>query len=173
MTAPYVPARVDFMSAGPDFWKRYHVFRRLRRQESRPDEPVRPDEMEEKWLKRESPFDFRYTYEYSKAGAVQGLVSGSTIKPGAPAYDSNKHLFQADLYVRPDARRQGVASALLPVLLERMDAHGCTVLGLWAEEPPGHAFLKWLGAEARFSGAENRLTMADVDWSMVDRWVAE
>jgi GNAT superfamily N-acetyltransferase len=173
MAAPHAPARVDFMSAGPDFWKRYHAFRRLRQQESRPDDPARPDEVEEKWLKRESPFNFRYTYIYSKGGVVQGQVSGSTIKPGTPDYDSNKHLFWADLYVRHDARRQGVASSFLPLLLELMDAHGCSVLGIGTEEPSGHAFLKWLGAEARFSGAENRLKIADVDWSMVDRWVAE
>jgi mycothiol synthase len=173
MATPHAPARVDFKSAGPDFWKRYHVFRRLRNQESRPDDPMRPDELEERWLKRESPFEFRYTYELAEDGVVQGLVSGSTNRPGTPEYDSSKHLFWADLYVRPDARRQGIGSSLLPVLMQLMDEHGCTVLGIGAEDASGHAFLKWAGAEARFSGAENRLKLADVDWTMVDRWVEE
>ncbi|MHB8613073.1 MAG: GNAT family N-acetyltransferase [Candidatus Dormibacteraceae bacterium] len=173
MAAAHAPARVDFMSAGPDFWTRYHVFRRLRQHESRPGDPVRPDETEERWLKRESPFDLRYTYEYAQDGELKGLVSGSTIRPGTPEYDTNKHLFWADLYVPPHARRQRIGSSLLPVLLELMDAHGCTTLGIGAEEASGHAFLKWVGAEARFSGAENRLNLAEVDWSMVDRWVDE
>jgi GNAT superfamily N-acetyltransferase len=173
MAAELVPARVDFQSAGADFWKRYHAYRRLRQQESRPDDPVRPDGMEEKWLKRESPFDIQYSYEYARDGVLVSWISASTIKPGTPEYDSNKHLFWADLYVRPDARRQGIASASLPLLLELMDAHGCTVLGIGTEEASGHAFLRWVGAEARFTGAENRLNLADVDWSMVDRWVGE
>ncbi len=173
MASPHAPARVDFTSAGPEFWKRYHAFRRVRHQELRPDDPLRPDGLEEGWVKRDSPFDFRYTYELVEDGVLTGLVSGSTIKPGTPEYDSNRHLFWADIYVRPDARRQGVGSSLLAVLLQLMDAHGCTVLGIGTEDPSGYAFLKWLGAEARFSGAENRLKLADVDWSMVDRWVAE
>jgi GNAT superfamily N-acetyltransferase len=173
MAAPHAPARVDFDSAGPEFWKRYHAFRRLKHQESRPEDALRPDDLDERWLKRASPFDFRYRYEVVEDGKMKGLVSGLTAKPGTPAYDSNKHLFWADLYVRPDARRQGIGASFLPVLQELMDAHGCTVLGLWTEEPSGHAFLKWLGAEARFSGAENRLKLADVDWSMVERWLVE
>jgi mycothiol synthase len=75
--------------------------------------------------------------------------------------------------VRPEARRRGIGSSWLPLLVELMDAHGCTVVGFGTEEPSGHAFLKWLGAEAKFSGAENRLKLADVDWKMVDRWIVE
>ena len=166
-------ARVDFQSAGPDFWKRYHAYRRVRQQESRPDDPVRPDDVEERWLKRESPFEIQHHYEIVEDGVLVSWLWGSTSKPGTPEYESNKHLFWADLFVRPDARRRGLGSSWLPLLVELMDAHGCTVLGLGTEDAPGHAFLRWLGAEAKLSGAENRLKLADVDWKMVDRWVAE
>ena len=173
MTKPHAPARVDFKSAEADFWKRYHAYRRVRRQESRPGDPLRPDELEERWLKRDSPFEIRYAYEQTANGVLLSLLSGSTMKPDTPEYESNKHLFGMDLYVRPEARRQGIGSPWFPLVIELMDAHACTTLGLWTEEPSGHAFLKWLGAEARFTGAENRLNLANVDWSMVDRWVAE
>jgi mycothiol synthase len=173
MGADRVPARVDFQSAGADFWKRYHAYRRLRQQESRPDDPLRPDELEERWLKRESPFDIEYHYEIAEDGVLLSWMGGSTSKPGTPGYDSNKHLFWADLYVRPDARRRGLGSSWLPLLVELMDAHGCTVLGIGTEEASGNAFLKWIGAEPKLSGAENRLKLADVDWKMVDRWVSE
>src|SRR4029077_11250444 len=106
-------------------------------------------------------------------GRLVGWLSGSTSKPGTPGHDSNKHLFWADLYVRPDARRRGIGTSFMPLLLELMDAHGCTVLGIGTEESSGHAFLEWLGAEAKFSGAENRLKLAGVDWKMVDRWVSD
>ena len=173
MVAGGVPVRVDFNSAGPDFWKRYHDYRRARQAESRPDDPLRPDEIEESMLKRESPFDIEYRYEISAAGRLLSWFYGSTSKPGTPGHGSNKHLFWADLYVRPDHRRQGIASAWLPLLLELMDAQGCSVVGIGAEDAPGHAFLKWMGAEPKLTGAENRLKLADVDWKLVQRWITE
>jgi mycothiol synthase len=168
-----VAARIDFKSARADFWKRYHEYRRVRQEESRPDDPLRPDEIEEKRLKRDNPFEIEYHYEIARDGVLLSYLSGSTIRPGTPEYETNKHLFWGDLYVRPDHRRQGIGLSWLPVVVELMDAHGCTVVGFGTEDPSGHAFLKSLGAEAKFSGAENRLKLADVDWKMVDRWIAE
>ena len=167
------PARIDYKMAGPDFWERYHVYRRLRHKESRPDDPMRPDDVEEKRLKRDSPFDFEYHYEIAKDGDLLSWFSGTTLKPGTPEYESSGHLFWSDIYVRPDHRRQGIGSSWVSLILELMDAHGCTTVGFGTEEPPGHAFLKALGAEPKLVGAENRLKLADVDWKMVDRWIAE
>jgi len=47
------------------------------------------------------------------------------------------------------------------------------VVGMAAEEPSAHAFLKWVGADPKLTGAENRLKLADLDWKMVDRWISE
>jgi GNAT superfamily N-acetyltransferase len=171
--AAHEARRVEFKSAGADFWKRYHEYRRLRQKESRPDDPIRPDDLEETLMKRDSLFDIQYHYEIVEDGRLVSWMSGSTSKPGTPGHESNKHLFWADLYVRADARRRGLGSSWLPVLVEVMDAHGCTVVGMGAEEDAGHAFLWWLGAKARLVGAENRLKLADVDWKMVDDWVRE
>jgi GNAT superfamily N-acetyltransferase len=167
------PALIDFKTARADFWKRYHVYRRLRQEESRPGDPIRPDDIEERRLQRESPFDIEYHYEIAKDGVLLSWFSGSTIKPGTPEYESNKHLFWADVFVRPDHRRQGIGSSWVPLIVELVDAHGCTKVGFGTEEAPGHEFLKALGAEGKLSGAENRLKLADVDWKMVDRWIEE
>lgn len=166
-------SRVDFNSADADFWKRYHVYRRLRHQESRPDDPLRPDEIEELRLRRNSPFDIEYRYELVRDGVLLSWFSAGTPRPGAPAYEGNKHLFWADLYVRPDHRRQRIGASWVPLMLELMDRHGCTLAGIGTEEDSGHAFLKWLGARAKLVGAENRLKLADVDWSMAQRWIDE
>jgi GNAT superfamily N-acetyltransferase len=168
-----VPAKIDFKTARPDFWKRYHDYRRVRQAESRPDDPLRPDRIEESRLKRDSPFDIEYQYEMARDGVLLSWFSASTSKPGTPEYESSKHLFWADVYVRPDHRRRGIGSSWLPLIVELMDARGCTVAGFAAEETPGHGFLKWVGAEAKLNGAENRLKLADVDWKMVERWVDE
>jgi GNAT superfamily N-acetyltransferase len=167
------PVPVDFKTAGADFWKRYHDYRRLRQEESRPDDALRPDEIEEQRLKRDSPFDIEYRYEVAEDGVLVSWFSGSTARPGTPAYASNKHLFWADLFVRPDHRRRHIGSSWIPVLVELMDRHGCTLAGIGTEEESGHAFLKWLGAKAGLVGAENRLKLAEVDWSMARRWIDE
>jgi GNAT superfamily N-acetyltransferase len=167
------PVRVDFKSAGSDFWKRYHVYRRLRHEESRPGDPLRPDDIEELRLKKDNPFDIEYRYELVQDRDLVSLFSAGTPKPGAPAYEANRHLFSADLYVRPDHRRKRIGASWLPLMLETMDRHGCTLASIGTEEDSGHAFLKWLGAEARLTSAENRLKFADVDWKMVQRWIDE
>jgi mycothiol synthase len=167
------PAPVDFMSASPDFWKRYHEYRRARQKHERPDDPVRPDDLEELRLKRDNPFEFEYRYEISSDGIMVSMLSGQTVRPENPEYATNKHLFWVDCYVRRDGRRRGIGASWLPVILDLMDRHGCTTVGMGAEDEPGYAFLKWAGAAARFSGAENRLRIADVDWAMLERWVKE
>jgi len=169
----HLPARIDYKTAGPDFWKRYHVYRRLRQKEARPDDPIRPNYVEEKRLQHDSPFDFEYHYEIAKDGLLLSWFSGTTLKPGTPEYESSGHLFWADIYVRPDHRRQGIGSSWVPLIVELMDAHRNTKVGFNAEEAPGHAFLKSLGAEPKLVGAENRLKLANVDWKMVERWIED
>lgn len=167
------PVPVDLMTAGPDFWKRYHEYRRARQKDERPDDPVRPDDLEELRLKRANPFEFEYRYEVSRDGVMASMFGGKTVRPENPEYATNKHLFWVDCYVRRDERRRGIGASWLPVILELMDRHGCTIVGIGAEDQPGYAFLNWAGADAKFSGAENRLRIADVDWAMLERWVKQ
>jgi GNAT superfamily N-acetyltransferase len=173
MIGELAPVEVDFKSAGADFWERYHAYRRIRHEESRPDDPLRPDDVEEIRLKRESPFDIDYHYEIARDGVLLSWFWGSTAKPGTPGYESNKHLFWGDLFVHPDHRRQRIGASWLPLVLEIMERHGCTVAGFEAEEDSGHAFLKWAGAEAKLTGAENRLKIGDLDWTLMKQWVDE
>ena len=74
----HLPARIDYKTAGPEFWKRYHIYRRLRQKESRPDDPIRPNDVEEKRLRHDSPFDFEYHYEIAKDGLLLSWFSGTT-----------------------------------------------------------------------------------------------
>lgn len=173
MPTELTPVPVDFITAGPDFWKRYHEFRRVRQKDERPDDPARPDDLEEKRLIRANPFEFEYHYEMTRDGVVVSMLSGQTVRPENPEYATNKHLFWVHFYVRREERRRGIGASWLPVILELMDRHGCTVVGMGAEDEPGYAFLRWAGAEEKFSGAENRLKIADVDWTMLQRWVEE
>ena len=167
------PEAVDTKNASREFWSRYHAYRRLRHAEQRPDDPVKPDDLVEKDLKRDAPFDIRHRYELVRDGLLLSWFTASTARPGAPGYESNKHILWADASVRQDHRRRGIGRTWIPLALELMDQHGCTTLSMGTEEQSGHAFFKWMGAEARFTGAENRLALRSVDWAMLRRWAEE
>lgn len=167
------PQPVDFLTASADLWKRYHEYRGARKRHERPDDPLRPDDAEERRLRRANPQEFDYRYEISCDGAIVSMLGASTVRPENPEHATNKHLMWADAYVRPEHRRRRIGASWLPLILELMDRHGCTTLGMGTEDKAGHSFMKWIGAEAKYTGAENRLKVADVDWPMVERWVDE
>jgi mycothiol synthase len=170
MIGNLAPGAVDPKTAPQEFWSRYHAYRRLRHAETRPDDPVQPDHLVELDMKREDPFEIKYRYEIASDGLMLGWFTATTTKPGNPEYESNKHILWADGSVHPDYRRRGLGRTWITVAMELMDRHGCTTLSMGTEEESGHAFLRSMGAEGKFSGAENRLRVSEVDWAMMRRW---
>jgi GNAT superfamily N-acetyltransferase len=173
MVKDLVPVEVDTNSAPTDFWRRYHAFRRDRHLENRPDDPLLPDDIEESKLRQAHNFEILYRYEIARDGEMLSWFGCSTIKHGAPGYDKNRHLMGASWSVTPGLRRRGIGSHWLPIVLELMDRHGCTLLTVGSEEESGHAFLKSIGAQPKTTGRESRLQLAEVDWNQVDRWIAQ
>ena len=66
MIRQLVPTQVDPKTAGRDFWSRYHELRRRRHEELRPDDPLDPDDVVEKYMKTSNPFDLQHYYEISR-----------------------------------------------------------------------------------------------------------
>ena len=175
MVKDLVPVEVDPNSAGAEFWRRYHVFRRERHAATRPDDPILPDGVATAELKAMSAreFDIQVYFEISRDGEMISWFHGHTVRPGSPGYEKNRDFFEANWWVLPAHRRRGVGSRWLPVALAQLDRHGCRTLNVWTEEEDGHAFLTRLAGEPKFHFAENRLRVVEVDWAMVRRWVEE
>jgi GNAT superfamily N-acetyltransferase len=173
MTGNLSPAGVDARTAPREFWTRYHAYRRLRHAESRPGDPVKPDDLVEMEMKHQNPFEVQYRYEIARDGQMLSDFFAATAKPGSPGYESNKQFMWASASVHPDHRRRGIGRSWIPLTLDLMDRHGCTTLTLDSHEESGHRFLKWMGADAKSAGAENRLQLVDVDWAMLRRWVTD
>lgn len=173
MISELVPVRFDPMTADEDTWKRFHDLRRAEHAELRPDDPLRPDELVEASMKRPDPFEFHHHYEIVRGGAAISSFRAGAVRPENPEYATNKHLIWADVYVRPDDRRRGVASMWLRVAAKLMDEHGSSVLSMDTRTENGHAFLKWLGASPKLTDIESRLDLSSVDWPMVERWARE
>ena len=173
MVGEVVPAPVDAGAADRDFWQRYHAFRRARQKASRPDDPLRSDEDEEALLKRVDPYEFHERFEVSRDGTMLGWLEGTARTPESPEYATNKHLYDAEIFVLPEHRRRGLGTSFLGTVVQQMDRHGATTVSLWTEEESGHEFLKTIGAEPKMSWIESRLRLSDVDWPTLERWVAE
>jgi GNAT superfamily N-acetyltransferase len=166
---------VDFdpQRATPHEWSRYHTFRKIRHAEHEPEDPYPPDDVLEDLWRREDPFEEVRRRLFVKDGQVVAEMGINRTLPRSPEYESWKHIVWIRAAVLTAHRRQGIARAFLPGLLEIAEEVGATVLGAGTDEASGHAFLRWLGATSRFTGADNRLDLEAVDWSMVREWVAE
>src|SRR5256885_13278013 len=96
MVKHLVPAEVDLNSAGADFWRRYHAFRRARHAETRPDDPIEPDEVVARRMRMGRKFQTDVYHEVARDGVMIGWLHGHTVSPGAPGYETNRDFFQAD-----------------------------------------------------------------------------
>jgi GNAT superfamily N-acetyltransferase len=143
----------------------------LRHAESRPGDPVKPDQLVEIEMKHENPFETQYRFEVSRDGQMLSDFFAATARPGSPGYESNKMFMWVAASVHPDHRRRGIGRSWIPLTIELMQRHGCTTLTVATHEESGHQFLKWMGAVGKSAGAENRLQLAEVDWAMLRRWV--
>src|SRR5215467_447992 len=144
MDAELIPHEVDLASADPDFWRRYHVFRRIRHAENRPDDPLLPDYLEEKRLIASLKFEINACFEVVDKGEIVGWLRTAVTRPGAPGYEENRDFFWCFGSVVEPYRRRGIASSWLPIVVELMDRFGCRVVTFDSEEESGHAFMKWL-----------------------------
>jgi GNAT superfamily N-acetyltransferase len=173
MVTDLIPHEVDLNSAGADFWRRYHEFRRVRHAETRPDDPILPDDVERNRLLASLKYEINDCFEVVRDGEMVGWLRTAVTRPGAPGYEENRLFLWCYGSVLAPYRRQGIGRRWLLLVLDVMDRHGCTFVTLESEEDSGHAFLKWLGAPLKAQGAENRLRLGNVDWAMVRRWIEE
>jgi mycothiol synthase len=173
MVGGLTPVRFDPARADGEEWRRYHELRHLKHAEMHPDDPLEPDDVVEGRMKRPDAFDLRHWFVMSRGDVVVSTFGCENTAPGNPEYETNKHLMWGDVYVRPEERRRRIGASWLPWIVQLMEEQGCTVLGLGADREAAHAFLRWIGAEPKLSGIESRLNLAEMDRSLMERWVEE
>jgi mycothiol synthase len=167
------PVEIDPRSASREWWERFHAYRRHKQAETRPEDVLMPDAMAEARMQREDAFMFRRYFCMEDKERVWSGWTARAHKPGTPEYEGNKHLLYGDVYVLKAARRQGLGRRWVAVGLELMREYDCSVLTVNSEEEDGHSFLQWLGAQPRLRERENWLDLAEVDWGLVEEWVAQ
>ena len=91
---------------------------------------------------------------------------------GAEYTERNRTLAFFDAYVRPEVRRQGIATQLLAPVVEYAEREGRTLLGSGGvTDADGTKFLDALGAVRKITERKSRMVLADLNRDMVDDWV--
>src|SRR5438876_12428699 len=154
MANDLIPREIDLNSAGDDFWRRYHAFRRVRHDEVRPEDPFYPDDLERIRILSDQKFEINHAFEVVHDDEMVSWFRSAGTKPGAPGYDTNRYFLWCTFSVLAPYRRLGIARSHLPLLLELMDRDGCRTVTLESEEEAGHAFRQSLVADEKSAGTE-------------------
>src|SRR5439155_13889828 len=91
--------------ATPELWGGWHRIRRRWHEESWPEDPYRPDWLEESELTRPDPFTIHKRFVRVRDGDVVSALLLDATAPGSPEYSTNRHLVYASSYVLPEQRR--------------------------------------------------------------------
>lgn len=86
----------------------------------------------------------------------------------------NLHLAFSGISVAPTHRRQGLATSLLPPVLDAAQNEGRRLLGFGTGDavPAGEAFAEQLEAKRGMATHTNQLSVADLDAGLLERWQA-
>lgn len=86
--------------------------------------------------------------------------------------ETNRHIADVDVYVRPERRHQGIARDVLVPALEAAAVDGRTLLNLGGPDGSvASSFAAAMGAEKRSVERKSRMVLADVDRAMLEAWV--
>lgn len=127
--------------------------------------------LEEIW-RRHDPYQEKRRWIFTSGDEIAGELGISRTLPAAPDYESWKNFLWVDAGVLRDHRRRGIATRLMPLVVETGKELGANIISGSTDDPDGRAFARWIGAEPRFTGFDNRLDLTSVDWDLLRDWVA-
>jgi GNAT superfamily N-acetyltransferase len=158
-------------------WQLYHDYRRLRHEETNPEDPLAPDEIVEKSLQMqmENPEFAPTIYSINDTSLDKriGTFGFMVVRETSASYEGNKHLIQYNIGLLPEYRCKGIGTRALKMLYDFAVKNEKSVVITGSDEDDGKAFLKAIGAQIVLSGVENRLYYEDIDWKMIEEWANE
>jgi len=90
----------------------------------------------------------------------------------SPLYEDSRYTADISVDVDKEYRRKGVARDLLKVAAEKLLPLGRGNVQIIISMPSGREFFRAMGARIISERAVNRLYMKEVDWGLMDNWVA-
>jgi mycothiol synthase len=158
-------------------WSDYHVYRRIRSEETKPGEDMLSDNLVEKAMKSDNPIGVQYYYHiYKKDNESETLIGRlgfGKIKEDSPSYKGNEHLAQFDISILNDYQHKGIGSRILHKIMDLTKLHDKNILLTGTENDSGKGFLNKLRAPMSLAGAENRMDIEKLDWELMKLWVKD
>jgi len=102
-----------------------------------------------------------------------GYCTISHPKPESPDYAANKNRIYVEPVVLARYRRQGVGTQLLPLIVNHAQKVDATWIQWDTKFESGFRFSEKIGATEAGRQRTNRLTVDQLDWEMMQRWVDE
>ncbi|MCY3413022.1 MAG: GNAT family N-acetyltransferase [Candidatus Heimdallarchaeota archaeon] len=93
---------------------------------------------------------------------------------GSPAYEKNKHTGWGSIGVHKDYRLQGIGTQLMRAVIPKLIEQGRTIFMGGSNEPDGMNWVDHIGiGTIALVEYENRLYMNQVNWDLMEQWVAD
>ena len=160
-----------------DEWQLFHAFRKIKHEETDPDDPLTDDESVEKSLQMISKHPeadvILFVIVDNTNNNIIGRMMHLIFRDTSASYNENKHLMQFDLSLLANYRRKGIGTMAMKKIYDYATKQDKSVLISSTDEDDGKAFLKSLGAQTALSGVENRLKIEEIDWKMIEQWHKE
>lgn len=161
----------DLRAAPDEVLRDVWAFEQMLEAESEPGEPPRPFDSYLAAVRTIPDFiEIEALVVRDESGDVAGEAEGVVLRT-----PENPHLAQLAISVRPEERRRGIGRLLLSHAVDFATSHNRTLfIGVTNDcVPAGSAFASCIGAQAVQSSHVNRLELAGVDRTLVERWIAE
>ncbi len=148
----------------------YNAFQNIMRAEVVPEDPPIPCEEEAERYKAMPAFITEGAWAVWDEPHERMLAF---VAADAEYSGDNMHAADFSIQVLPHLRRRGIGRALLRRVVAFAHEHKRRLLMCWSYErvPAGAEFLRRTGARKGLEGAERQLRLADVDRSLLERWV--
>lgn len=166
---------LDIPNISKQEWYELISIRTESRKEAHPDDPVSSFETQKIELSSVEEWQnlVQFYLLYGEQDTCVGLLMTEYPKPEHPDYETNKNAFWIELYVRETYRRQGIATRMLPNIVEKAQKVGAKFIQSGTELENGWAFAESLGAQKALNERVIRMAMADTDWDMLQAWVEQ
>lgn len=167
----YTAERIDIRTAIDELIAEINDLQNQLNAEARPELPGRPAaEAINDARHMRTKFEDWTLVVRDAAGSLVARATGGVDRDG-----DNQHVFEVEIGVLPAHRRRRVGAWCLQEAVTAAEAAGATLLLSWSDSvvKPGEPFANWAGFELALSERESELVLSEVDWAMVDRWVAE
>lgn len=152
-------------------WEAVFALERQNSAEFNPDDtPLGLEQLRDRWLNEPSFLRAQRWLAWDDAGETASARGSLQTYITA----ENQHLADVWVYVAPDRRRHGLATAMLQPIVDAAQAANRSLLRTWTQSivPAGEAFMRTVGAHKALETSENVLDMAGLDLDQMRSWVA-